>query len=175
MLFAVSYYELIYAEDAAELFSLNGHEDSRLPETQKRFHITEEDVVAGSIEPLEAGSAQSATFELRNVTRKRSYYLALRSVDKANKTSKISNVAIFFVPQSLAQEIVVHDTNNAVIGRNVTAVNLPKMSAVAAILTGLSLALIVYLSVSLLLAVTRQSTNNHLYKAVRIQLVSNNV
>ena len=176
----VSFYELVYADDAAELFNMKDMKNSRLWGTSGRTLITEDDLVAGSIQPVEAGSPQSATFQLRNVMPKMPYYVALRSVDKAKKTSKISNVAIFFVPQSPGEDsdVIVandhfHPYNRYGEDQNVFDKLLNQMNTSTAIMTGLFLVLILGLCVSLLLAfVKRSKKNDKAYKPVRIHLES---
>jgi hypothetical protein len=63
-----------------------------------RSIITEEDLVAGSLQPSEAGVQQTATFQLTDVQREKPYYLSLRAVDKADKAGQVSNLVVFFIP-----------------------------------------------------------------------------
>lgn len=64
--------------------------------------ITNEVLVAGSLLPSQAGAQQSATFILNNIQKERPYYVALRAFDKANKCSRVSNMAVFFIPKKSA-------------------------------------------------------------------------
>ena len=158
----------MYAEDANELFNLKNLKDSRLLETNGRILVTKDDLVAGSIQPLEAGSLQSATFELKKIKRKMPYYVALRSVDKAKKTSKISNVAIFIVPRNPGEDSNEIDVDD----QNVFVHLLDQMNTPTAIMTGFFIALILCLCVSLLLlAIVKLAKKNvSEYKPVRVHL-----
>ncbi len=95
-IYLVKYYELKYSSDAADLIESNSN---------KTTQISEHNIVAGSLHPHESGSPQSVVLLFPNVKREKSYYVALRSINTANKTSKVSNIAAFFVPQKVEMVI----------------------------------------------------------------------
>ncbi len=72
----------------------------------ERSSITEEDLLAGSLDPTEAGALQSATFLLNDIQKEKPYYVALRAFDKANKCSRVSNLAVFFIPNKSALVLI---------------------------------------------------------------------
>ena len=92
--FVVTYYEIKYSNVAADLIESNFNYTAR---------ISERNVAAGSLRPHEAGAPQSVVLLFPNVVRNMPYYVALRAVDKANKTSKVSNMAAFFVAQKIEE------------------------------------------------------------------------
>ncbi len=77
----VSYYEVQYSNATRE----------------NEISLTAEDVVRGSLDPLEAGQEQVVVVNLRRVQRDAAYFATIRSVDKAGKTGG-SNTASFYVP-----------------------------------------------------------------------------
>ncbi len=93
---AASYYELKYSDVVADV--INSNFDDESPKRKSRSIITEEDLVAGSLQPSEAGVQQTATFQLTDVQREKPYYLSLRAVDKADKAGQVSNLVVFFIP-----------------------------------------------------------------------------
>jgi len=90
--YLVSRYELKYSEDAANLLDGNFEHHSTV--------ITDDIVLDGSLRPVEAGLTQELTFLFpdSSLIKDRPFYLALRAVDKAEKTSQVSNLASFFIP-----------------------------------------------------------------------------
>ena len=72
--------------------------------------ITEENVVEGSLEPLEAGMKQNLTFSAKKDVLETTIFLALRTINKARKISAVSNIAsiqIGFIPtDELSEEVV---------------------------------------------------------------------
>ncbi|XP_057365331.1 calcium-activated chloride channel regulator 4-like [Daphnia carinata] len=96
----VAYYVLRYSDTPD--YVINYNFDDEYSARKKRSAIKEDDLVAGSLEPIEAGSLQTATFLLSDIDLDRPYYVTLRAVDKAGKVGQVSNVVAFFVPDKLA-------------------------------------------------------------------------
>lgn len=70
------------------------------------FHstiISENVIIDGSLKPKEAGSLQEVVFHFETAVEDRSYYFALRAVDKVLRTSPVSNLASLFIPQTKNQ------------------------------------------------------------------------
>ncbi|XP_057365310.1 calcium-activated chloride channel regulator 4-like [Daphnia carinata] len=100
----VAYYELKYSDIAADVMNSNFDDESSV--RKRRSVIKEDDLVAGSLEPIEAGSLQTAIFLLSDIDQERPYYVTLRAVDKAGKAGQVSNLVVFFVPDKSALLIV---------------------------------------------------------------------
>jgi hypothetical protein len=63
--------------------------------------LTDEHVVKGNLNPLNAGSKHTVTFAIPEAKQDITYFFALRAVDAVNKTSATSNIAsIQIVPSS---------------------------------------------------------------------------
>ncbi|EFX71592.1 hypothetical protein DAPPUDRAFT_326968 [Daphnia pulex] len=92
----VSYYQLKYSDVVTDVMNSNFNNESAI--RGNRSIITEEDLVAGSLQPSQAGVQQTATFQLTDVQREKPYYLSLRAVDKADKAGQVSNLVVFFIP-----------------------------------------------------------------------------
>ena len=60
--------------------------------------ITRENVEDGSLQPLESGSRQRVTFRLIDDDIAETYYIALRSIDHTNRTSRTSNIVAAHFP-----------------------------------------------------------------------------
>jgi len=100
--FIVLRYELKYSEDS----------DSLLDDSFE-FHstiISENVIIDGSLQPKEAGSLQEVAFHFETAVEDRSYYFALRAVDKVLKTSPVSNLASLFIPKTKNPHQTVTDT-----------------------------------------------------------------
>lgn len=98
LIFLVTSYEIKYSIDAADLINSN-FDDGKNRKKRSRI-ITEDDVEVGSLQPEMAGALQMVVVVLTNIQRDTPYYVALRAIDKANKKSRVSNMAAFFVPES---------------------------------------------------------------------------
>lgn len=95
-IYAVSYYEIKYSDVLSDIINSNFDEES--PIRKSRSIITEDNLVAGSLLPNEAGALQMATFQLIDFKREKTYYLSLRAVDKADKAGQVSNLVVFYIP-----------------------------------------------------------------------------
>lgn len=51
-----------------------------------------QDIVSGSVQPLEAGKKQSVSFKMPLASKSTTYFVALRAKDKANQFSSVSNI-----------------------------------------------------------------------------------
>jgi hypothetical protein len=63
--------------------------------------LTDENVIKGNLNPLNAGSKHTVTFAIPGAKQNITYFFALRAIDAANKSSETSNIAsIQIVPSS---------------------------------------------------------------------------
>ena len=60
--------------------------------------VQREHLVDGSLLPLESGSRQSITFLLKDDDKAETYFIALRSIDHTNRTSRTSNIVTAHFP-----------------------------------------------------------------------------
>lgn len=95
MLFiAVTKYEMKYAFDVTELLG------DKFDDSDQNWPLLPDSLLAGSFDPVEAGTPQEVFVFLTNVEKSKPYFIGLRALDKASKSSKVSNMATVFVPDS---------------------------------------------------------------------------
>uniref|UniRef100_A0A0P6FLQ1 Calcium-activated chloride channel regulator 4, 30 kDa form n=1 Tax=Daphnia magna TaxID=35525 RepID=A0A0P6FLQ1_9CRUS len=165
----VAYYELKYSDIAADVMNSNFDDESSV--RKRRSVIKEDDLVAGSLEPIEAGSLQTATFMLSDIQRERPYYVALRAVDKANNTGQVSNLVVFFVPDKSAL-LIVEDFNGDLEGstgfetRDIIYVKQSGVRVTSLLVAAFGLILIACLCVTLLMAVIKHTKAHSSYAGI---------
>ncbi|XP_046655991.1 calcium-activated chloride channel regulator 4-like isoform X2 [Daphnia pulicaria] len=167
-----SYYELKYSDVVADV--INSNFDDKSPKRKSRSIITEEDLVAGSLQPSEAGVQQTATFQLTDVQRERPYYLSLRAVDKADKAGQVSNLVVFFIPDRtvvvLTKNFEDDDSGNGTDQEIHIHINTkePSYHVASLLVAAFGLILIVCLVVMLLVAVVKYLLVYRSYKDVPV-------
>jgi len=81
----VSSYRFKYSDWATDLFDSSFHDNSSLS-------------LDSAVEPKYAGSTENVVLRLDDCEKGTTYFIALRAVDKAQKVSRVSNIASFYVP-----------------------------------------------------------------------------
>ncbi|KAI9559824.1 hypothetical protein GHT06_013831 [Daphnia sinensis] len=165
----VSHYELKYSEIADDV--MNSNFDDESPVRKRRSVIKEDDLVAGSLEPIEAGSLQTATFRLTEVRPGRPYYVTLRAVDKADNAGPVSNLGVFFVSDK--SSLLIRDDFNVKFEgssgfetRDIVNVNQSGFHVTSLLLAGIGLILIACLCVTLLMAIIKHARAPPVYVGV---------
>ncbi|KAI9559825.1 hypothetical protein GHT06_013832 [Daphnia sinensis] len=165
----VSRYELKYSDIADDVMNSNFNDES--PVRKRRSVIKEDDLVAGSLEPIEAGSLQTATFTLSDIQRERPYYVALRAVDKADNAGQVSNLVIFFVPDKSAL-LIVEDFNGDLEEstgfetRDIIYVKQSGVHVTSLVVAAFGLILIACLCVTLLMAIIKHTKAHPSYAGI---------
>ena len=67
--------------------------------------LTDEHVVKGNLNPLNAGSKHTVTFAIPGAKQDITYFFALRAVDAVNKSSETSNIASIQIVLSSANSV----------------------------------------------------------------------
>jgi calcium-activated chloride channel regulator 4 len=170
---AASYYELKYSDVVADV--MNSNFDDESPKRKSRSIITEEDLVAGSLQPSEAGVQQTATFQLTDVQRERPYYLSLRAVDKADKAGQVSNLVVFFIPDRtlvvLTKNFEDDDSGDGMTDQEIQIHVSTKeggFHVTSLLVAAFGLILIACLGVTLLMAVVKHTQSYRSYKGVPV-------
>ncbi|XP_057365305.1 calcium-activated chloride channel regulator 4-like [Daphnia carinata] len=165
----VAYYELKYSDIAADVMNSNFDDESSV--RKRRSVIKEDDLVAGSLEPIEAGTLQTATFLLSDIDLDRPYYVTLRAVDKAGNAGQVSNLVAFFVPDNSAL-LTVDDLNGGLeesTGFETKGISYVKQSSVhvtSLLVAAFGLILIACLCVAILMAIVKHARNPPLYAGI---------
>ena len=74
--------------------------DSNFDLNENATLLEEQNVLAGSLEPNAAGLNQVVLFSLSRAERDTAYFIAVRAVDKAQKSGRVSNMAAFYLSSS---------------------------------------------------------------------------
>ncbi|KAK4030134.1 Uncharacterized protein APZ42_033003 [Daphnia magna] len=165
----VSRYELKYSEIVDDVINSNFDDESSV--RKRRSVVKEDDLVAGSLKPIEAGSLQTATFRLTDVQPERPYYIALRAVDKADNAGQVSNLGVFFVSQKSAL-LIGDDFNMKLEGssgfeaRDIINVNQSGYHVTSLLVAAFGLILIACLCVALLMAIIKHVRAYSVYVSV---------
>lgn len=127
-----------------------------------RRSINKDDLVDGSLQPIEAGSLQMATFLLSDIQRERPYYVTIRAIDKAENAGQVSNLVVFFVPDR-SQMLIEEDSGIDLEGttgfetRDVIYVKQSSFHSISLLVAAFGLILVTCLCVTLLMAVIKHT------------------
>ena len=153
---------------------MNSYFDDESSIRKSRSVITVDDLVAGSLQPNEAGSLQMATFQLTNIQREKPYYLALRAVDKADKAGQVSNLVVFFIPDK-SVVILTRNSEDDYSGDEIdqeihihVSTKEPNYHVTSMLVAAFGLILIACLGVTLLMAVVKHTQAYGSYKGVPV-------